>query len=311
MSGFTSDARGYGHGVIIRRRPPIGNSPPSTRRASAAPDCPDRLVPVSASRDGVNGMPNGDPSAARPARHQPADLHARLSAANADACLMGTCTTFLPFTPATCRRGPGCSRSFAAPPAGSPSSTTITARRATPLATQSAWSFTVSMLDGGDPSTDRGQFCSAQYSDDGTLHVAYVDAIADRLLYVESSTSASPSPTPEIVDDGMRDDGPHSVGAGAALHIKARTASRWCIKISCCRICCWLRAPTAGPTTRSTAARPATAGGRTSSTTRRRPGSRSSSTIVRPATSIGSFVPRAADHALTIRRPRACDHRHF
>ncbi len=76
--------------------------------------------------------------------------------------------------------------------------------------------FTVSILDGNDPTTDVGQFCSAQAAMDGTLHVAYVDAVGDRLLY-KTVSGGTALMTAEVIDDGVRDDGPHPVGAGAAL----------------------------------------------------------------------------------------------
>jgi hypothetical protein len=86
------------------------------------------------------------------------------------------------------------------------------------LALQSApgGAFAVSFIDGNDPSVDVGQFAAARLADDGTLHVAYVDAIGDRLLY-KTVTGGAAAMVAEVVDDGSRSDGPHSVGAGAAL----------------------------------------------------------------------------------------------
>lgn len=92
------------------------------------------------------------------------------------------------------------------------------------LARQSGGSFTVTMIDGGDPLTDVGQFATARAAADGTLHVAYVDALADRLLY---RTVAGDAPGAlEVIDDGLRDDGPHPVGAGAALILDGDGAPR-------------------------------------------------------------------------------------
>jgi hypothetical protein len=77
-------------------------------------------------------------------------------------------------------------------------------------------SFTVTLLDGNDPSTDVGQFCTAQTASDGSVHVAYVDAVGDRLLY-QRVAAFVPETTPEVIDDGMRTDAKHPVGAGASL----------------------------------------------------------------------------------------------
>jgi hypothetical protein len=99
-----------------------------------------------------------------------------------------------------------------------------------------AVSFAISFIDGNDPSLDVGQFAAVALAADGTLHVAYVDATADRLLYKTDKGGAA-TPMPEVVDDGARDDGPHPVGSGAALWLDgstprvvyqdARTAQMW------------------------------------------------------------------------------------
>src|SRR5207249_3110010 len=70
-------------------------------------------------------------------------------------------------------------------------------------------------IDGNDPATDVGQFATAAVAPDGTLHVAYVDAIADSLLY-KTVKAGVPSKSPETIDDGQRMDGPHPVGGGAS-----------------------------------------------------------------------------------------------
>ena len=77
-------------------------------------------------------------------------------------------------------------------------------------------SFTKSFIDGDDPLTDVGQFASPMVSADGTIHVAYVDAIGDRLLY-KAVKGGMAGMSPEVIDDGMRMDGIHPVGAGASL----------------------------------------------------------------------------------------------
>jgi hypothetical protein len=77
-------------------------------------------------------------------------------------------------------------------------------------------SFSISFVDGNNPTTDVGQFVTARAAPDGTVHVAYVDAVTDRLLYKPVKSGVAPA-GPEIIDDGMRPDGPHPVGSGAAL----------------------------------------------------------------------------------------------
>jgi hypothetical protein len=81
-----------------------------------------------------------------------------------------------------------------------------------------AWQ--VSFIDGNDPTTDVGQFASAALGPDDSVHVAYVDAVADRLLYKHVAGGAAPAMA-DVVDDGTRADGPHSVGAGANLALDA------------------------------------------------------------------------------------------
>ncbi|MEO6950356.1 MAG: hypothetical protein ABI321_00980 [Polyangia bacterium] len=68
----------------------------------------------------------------------------------------------------------------------------------------------------GDAGTDYGQHVSAAYGADGTLHLAYVDAIGSSLVYrsVDSTGAASARTT---IDDGLRSDGYHPVGASASL----------------------------------------------------------------------------------------------
>ncbi|HEX8950938.1 MAG TPA: hypothetical protein VF945_03785, partial [Polyangia bacterium] len=84
------------------------------------------------------------------------------------------------------------------------------------MATGAPGAWQVSFIDGNDPTTDVGQFASAQLGADDSVHVAYVDAIADRLLYKHVVGGTAPM-TADVVDDGARADGPHSVGAGANL----------------------------------------------------------------------------------------------
>ena len=46
------------------------------------------------------------------------------------------------------------------------------------------------------------------------------DAVKDRLLY-KTVQGGTASAEPEVIDDCLRPDGPHSVGAGASLHADA------------------------------------------------------------------------------------------
>src|SRR5262249_30755601 len=85
------------------------------------------------------------------------------------------------------------------------------------LATESTpGTFTITFVDGNSPTTDVGQFVTARAAADGTVDVAYVDAVTDRLLYKAVKSGVVPGMV-EVVDDGMRPDGPHPVGSGAAL----------------------------------------------------------------------------------------------
>jgi MYXO-CTERM domain-containing protein len=68
-------------------------------------------------------------------------------------------------------------------------------------------------LDAGTDG-DTGQWASIAVDEAGVVHVAYQDAIRDRLLHVSTDTQ------PAVIDDGLRDpDRPHPVGASAALVI--------------------------------------------------------------------------------------------
>lgn len=83
---------------------------------------------------------------------------------------------------------------------------------------------TVQPIDGGDGKVDVGQHLGAAISEDGTLHVAYVDAVRDRLLYraIKDGPGSMPGAL-EVIDDGTRGSGAaresHAVGAGATLFI--------------------------------------------------------------------------------------------
>jgi hypothetical protein len=93
-------------------------------------------------------------------------------------------------------------------------------RRALVLSSESAAGssqFQDTILDGNVDGADRGMWSNAAVGGDGTLHIAYQDAIGDQLMYV--SWNGTPG-VPEVVDDGVRaGDRPHPVGAAAAVYI--------------------------------------------------------------------------------------------
>jgi hypothetical protein len=77
--------------------------------------------------------------------------------------------------------------------------------------------FTENVLDGNAPGLDRGMWSSAVVAADGTVHVAYQDALGDQLMYTTWNGTAG---TPEVVDDGERpNDRTHPVGAGAFIYL--------------------------------------------------------------------------------------------
>ncbi len=68
-----------------------------------------------------------------------------------------------------------------------------------------------------DAAGDRGMWASAIVDGTGTVHVAYQDALADRLMYVSYAGTAG---TPEVVDDGARPgERGHHVGAASAIFL--------------------------------------------------------------------------------------------
>ena len=83
--------------------------------------------------------------------------------------------------------------------------------------TKGASTFTETILDGNAVGADRGMWSSAAVGADGTVHVAYQDALGDQLMY--TSWNGAPG-TPEIVDDGQRPgDRTHPVGAAASIYV--------------------------------------------------------------------------------------------
>ncbi|MBV8761054.1 MAG: hypothetical protein JO257_27410, partial [Deltaproteobacteria bacterium] len=98
-------------------------------------------------------------------------------------------------------------------------------RRALVLSVETAkdsGTFNENILDGNVVGADRGMWSSAAVAADGTVHVAYQDALADELLYTTWSNGMAG--TPEIVDDGTRaGDRTHPVGAAATLYLSNGT----------------------------------------------------------------------------------------
>jgi hypothetical protein len=94
------------------------------------------------------------------------------------------------------------------------------ARRALVLDVESAkgtGTFAETILDGNVAGADRGMWTSAVVGGDGTVHVAYQDALGDQLMYTTWNGAAG---TPEIVDDGVRSgDRTHPVGAAASIYV--------------------------------------------------------------------------------------------
>ncbi|HEX7097466.1 MAG TPA: hypothetical protein VF183_16400, partial [Acidimicrobiales bacterium] len=93
-------------------------------------------------------------------------------------------------------------------------------KRALTLAVEDAKgasTFTETILDGNAVGADRGMWSSAAVGTDGTVHVAYQDALGDQLMY--TTWNGAPG-TPEVVDDGQRaGDRTHPVGAAAAMYV--------------------------------------------------------------------------------------------
>jgi len=163
----------------------------------------------------VGGMPNGDPSLSTCVAVT-ATCPSACSATQA--CIAGVCTTFLAVTsPTDWPEGVGL---FTQARRDSNDALALVYHDRTQgdlkLATQSAdKTFAVSFLDGNSSGTDVGQFCTAGFDAAGVLHVAYVDAIANKLLY-RSVTNGTPAAV-EVIDSGDRNDGQHPVGPASLL----------------------------------------------------------------------------------------------
>ena len=70
----------------------------------------------------------------------------------------------------------------------------------------------------GNDSDDVGAFCSATVSQAG-IHVAYQDVGKLALNYVELAPATLKPALTEVIDDGIRADGPHPVGADSAIAV--------------------------------------------------------------------------------------------
>ncbi len=82
--------------------------------------------------------------------------------------------------------------------------------------------FNENILDGNVTGADRGMWSSAVVAGDGTVHVAYQDALADELMYTTWNNGTAG--TPEVVDDGTRTgDRTHPVGAAATIYLSNGT----------------------------------------------------------------------------------------
>jgi len=162
----------------------------------------------------VNGMPNGDPSQSSCTA---TTTTCTAMCAATEACITGTCTKFLA-APKALDLVEGIGLFTRALHVNGNLALVYYDRQQgdLKLAVQSGGAFGVSFVDGNDPSTDVGQNLAATVDDSSTIHIAYQDAIHDRLLY-KTVQGTTPTMTPEVIDDGRRDDGPHPVGAGAAI----------------------------------------------------------------------------------------------
>ena len=78
--------------------------------------------------------------------------------------------------------------------------------------------FAETVLDGNAAGADTGMWSSAVVAGDGTVHIAYQEALGDQLMY---TTWANGTPgTPVVVDDGERaGDRTHPVGAAATIFL--------------------------------------------------------------------------------------------
>jgi hypothetical protein len=182
-----------------------------TARISCAGRCADGQACIQAAM--VNGQPNTDPSQSS---CMPTSTCAS-ACATGQACIGGTCTAELA-APKVVGLVEGVGLFTRARMVGGALTLLYYdhAHGGLKLARQNPdGSFSVSLVDGNAASTDVGQHCTFDAAADGTLHIAYQDALGGRLLY--QAVQGGAAATPEVVDDGQRDDGKHPVGAGASL----------------------------------------------------------------------------------------------
>jgi len=173
----------------------------------------------------VNNMPNNDPSKSTCVAVDAQPCTATCSATQA--CIAKTCTNVLqPQKAVDLVEGTGL---FVQARRNSQGQLVLVyydhAQGDLKMAVGSPGAWQVSFIDGNDPATDVGQFASVALAADDSVHVAYVDAISDRLLYKHVAGGAVPM-SPDVVDDGARADGPHSVGGGANLALDSNGAPR-------------------------------------------------------------------------------------
>jgi len=173
----------------------------------------------------VNGMPNADPSTSTCVAVDAMPCAATCSATQA--CISQTCTNVLqPQKAVDLIEGTGLFVQARRDSSGQLVLVYYNREEGDlKMAVGSAGAWQVSFIDGNDPATDVGQFASAVLAADDSVHVAYVDAISDRLLYKHVAGGAVPM-TPDVVDDGTRSDGPHSVGGGANLALDVNGSPR-------------------------------------------------------------------------------------
>jgi hypothetical protein len=148
------------------------------------------------------------------------DTCATACAADTEACVAGACVAITK-TPVAedLPEGPGLFASAARLPSGDP---VVAFYDRTGgdllLASFSAGTWSVTPVAAG-ADTDMGQWASLAVAADGGVHIAFQDALADSVRYV-AVTGGSVGGL-EMVDDGVREDRPHPVGAGAALFFDA------------------------------------------------------------------------------------------
>jgi hypothetical protein len=168
----------------------------------------------------VNGMPNNDPSTSTCVAVDAAPCATMCS--DTQACIQGACVDVLqPQKAQDLVEGTGLFVNARRNSAGQLVLVYYDREQGDlKMATGSAGSWQVTLIDGNDPATDVGQFATAALGADDSVHVAYVDAISDRLLYKHVVGGSVPM-TADVIDDGQRAGGPHSVGGGANLALDA------------------------------------------------------------------------------------------